>query len=178
MIISAIVAVAKDKVIGLDNGIPWYLPADLKYFRLTTLGHHIIMGRKCFESIGRPLPKRTNIIVTRNPFFVASNCAIVHSIEAGLELAQDNGEEEAFIIGGAQIYEQSLRYLDRIYLTEVDLEIKGDVFFPELDFKDWNMILDDTHEKDSKNEFGYTFKIFERKIREDFVHYGNQKQIR
>ena len=175
MIISAIVAVANNRVIGFENGIPWYLPADLKYFRMTTLGHHIIMGRNCYDSIGRPLPKRTNVIVTRNPFYVASNCLIVHSIEAGLEIAQDNGEEEVFIIGGAQIYEQSMRYWDRLYLTEVDLEVKGDVFFPELDLEDWNVILQDNHKKDSKNELDYTFKIYERKMREDFAYYGNQR---
>jgi len=98
MIISAIVAVANDYTIGKNNDIPWYLPADLKYFKKVTLGHHIIMGRKCYQSIGRPLPKRTNIIITRNPYFIASNCIVKHSLEDALQLAQDNNEEEVFII--------------------------------------------------------------------------------
>ncbi|RMG82437.1 MAG: dihydrofolate reductase, partial [Bacteroidetes bacterium] len=137
MIISTIVATAKNNVIGKDNQIPWYLPADLRYFKKMTLNHHIIMGRNCYESIGRPLPKRTNIIVTRNPFFIASGCLIAHSVEEALELARENGEAEAFIIGGGQIYEQSRHLWDKIYLTEVDVEVEGDVFFPEIDPAQW-----------------------------------------
>ena len=112
MIVSAIVAVAKNNVIGINNGIPWYLPADLKYFKKTTLNHHIIMGRKSYESIGRPLPKRTNVIVTRDPFFMASNCLVVHSVEEGLQLALDNNETEAFIIGGGEIYRLGMPFVD------------------------------------------------------------------
>ncbi len=163
MIVSAIVATAKNNVIGRDNDIPWYLPADLKYFKMTTLNHHIIMGRNCYESIGKPLPKRTNIIVTRNPFYIASNCLIVHSLEEGLTLAQDNGEEEAFIIGGAQIYNLALPYLDRLYLTEVDLEVEGDVFFPALDFKEWELMVEDKKKADEKNPNDYCFKIYDKK---------------
>lgn len=163
MIVSTIVAVAKNYVIGKDNQIPWYLPADLKYFKRTTLNHHIIMGRNCYESIGRPLPKRTNVIVTRNPFFVATGCLVTHSIQEALELAQENGETEAFIIGGGQIYEQSENLWDKIYLTEVDLEAEGDIYFPKIDFKKWDETFCELHEKDAKNEFNYTFKIFEKK---------------
>lgn len=163
MIISTIVATAKNRVIGKDNQIPWYLPADLKYFKKTTLNHHIIMGRNCYHSIGRPLPKRTNVIITRNPFFVASGCLVAHSIDEALELARANGEKEAFIIGGGQIYEQSAGLWDKVYLTEVDLEAEGDVFFPELNFDDWNEVFCEAHEKDEKNKFDYTFKVFERK---------------
>ena len=103
MTISAIVATAKNNVIGRNNEIPWYLPADLKYFKKTTIGHHIIMGRKSFLSICRPLPKRTNIIVTRDPFFMASGCIVCHSIQEALNMAKENGDDEAFIIGGGQI---------------------------------------------------------------------------
>ena len=162
MIVSAIVATAKNNVIGKDNNIPWYLPDDLKYFKAKTLDHHIIMGRKSYESIGHPLPKRTNIIVTQNPFYIASNCLIVHSVEEGLEMAQENGEEEAFIIGGAQIYALSLPYLDRLYLTEVDLEVEGDVFFPSFDMNEWRLISEDPRQASGKNEHDYNFKIFER----------------
>lgn len=163
MIISAIVAVAKDNVIGKDNDIPWYLPADLKYFKKTTLDHHIIMGRKSFESIGRPLPKRTNIIVTRNPFYVASNCLVTNSVEDALSIAKENGETEAFIIGGAQIYELSKDLWDRLYLTDVDLKVEGDVHFPKLDMANWTLISESPQKAEGKNEHDYNFKIFERK---------------
>ena len=128
MLISTIVATAQNNVIGKDNQIPWYLPADLQYFKKITLNHHIIMGRNCFESIGRPLPKRTNVVVTRNPFFIATGCVVTHSIEEALRLAEKNGEEEVFIIGGGEIYQQSVEFWDRIYWTEVALNTEGDVF--------------------------------------------------
>jgi len=104
MIVSAIVAMANGRVIGKDNDLPWYLPADLKHFKKVTSGHHIIMGRKCFESIGKPLPNRTNIVLSRNPYYIASNCIVTHDLELALEIAFDNKEEEAFIIGGGEIY--------------------------------------------------------------------------
>ncbi len=162
MTISAIVATAKNGVIGKDNDIPWYLPADLKYFKKVTLNHHIIMGRNCFVSIGRPLPKRTNVIVTRNPYYVASNALIVRSIDEALTIAEENGEEEAFIIGGGQIYEASQEYWDKLYLTEVDLEVEGDIFFPKLDLNEWKLISEEPHQADEKNEYAYTFKVLER----------------
>ncbi len=163
MIVSAIVAVAKNNVIGINNGIPWYLPADLKYFKKTTLNHHIIMGRKSYESIGRPLPKRTNVIVTRDPFYVAANCLIVHSVEEGLKIALDNNEEEAFIIGGGEIYRIAMPYVERLYLTEVDLEIGGTVYFPEINFSEWHVVSEEAHQADEKNEMPYVFKVLERK---------------
>lgn len=162
MIVSAIVATAKNNVIGRDNDIPWYLPADLQYFKRTTLDHHIIMGRKSFQSIGRPLPKRTNVVISRNPFFIASNCMIAASVEEALSIALDNGETEAFIIGGGEIYALSQAYWDRVYLTEVDLEVEGDVFFPALDPAEWTLVSNETHLPDEKNEHAYTFKIYER----------------
>ena len=162
MIVSAIVAIAKNNVIGINNGIPWYLPADLKYFKKTTLDHHIIMGRKSYESIGRPLPRRTNVIVTRDPFYLASNCLVVHSVEEGLQLALDNNEDEAFIIGGGEIYHLAMPYVDRLYLTEVDLEVDGAVYFPEIDFSEWELISEAVHEPDEKNEMGYVFKVLDR----------------
>ena len=163
MKISAIVAVAKNNVIGKDNDIPWYLPADLKYFKKTTLNHHIIMGRNCYESIGKPLPKRTNVILTRNPFYLVSNCYITHSIDEALQVAEDNGDDEAFIIGGAQIYELAMDRCERLYLTEVDLEVEGDVLFPQLNMDEWKLISEEPHKADEKNEYDYVFKIFERK---------------
>jgi len=163
MIVSTIVATAKNNVIGKDNDIPWYLPADLKYFKKTTLNHHIIMGRNCYESIGKPLPKRTNMILTRNPFYIVSNCYVLNSLEEALQIAEENGEEEAFIIGGAQIYELGMKYTNKLYLTEVDLEVEGDIIFPKLNMDEWELLSEEAHKADEKNEYDYTFKIFQKK---------------
>jgi dihydrofolate reductase len=162
MIISAIVAVAKNNVIGLDNQIPWYLPADLAYFKRMTLDHHIIMGRNSFQSIGRLLPKRTNVVISRDPFFIATGCVRAFSIEEALAIAEENGETEAFIIGGGEIYRQSEPFWDRLYLTEVDLTTEGDVFFPQIDPEEWRLVSEEFRPKDEKNEFDCTFKVFER----------------
>jgi dihydrofolate reductase len=162
MIISAIVAKSINNVIGKDNGIPWYLSGDLKYFKAKTTGHHIIMGRNCFESIGRPLPKRTNIIVTRNLFYIASGCIMVHDIGEALEIARENGESEVFIIGGGELYRQTVDLWDRLYLTEVETEIDGDVFFPDINTGDWEVVFSESHPADEKNDFPYTFKILEK----------------
>lgn len=164
MIISCIVARSKNNVIGKDNEIPWYLPADLQYFKKTTLEHHVIMGRNCYVSIGKPLPKRTNVIITRDPFFISSNCLIARSIDEALRMAYENGETEAFIIGGGQIYEQTVDLWDKLYITDVDIIVEGDVFFPEINLDhDWNLISDAPHPADEKNDFGYTFRVYERK---------------
>ncbi|MBK8554370.1 MAG: dihydrofolate reductase [Lewinellaceae bacterium] len=162
MLISAIVATAKNGVIGKDNQIPWYLPADLRYFKRITLDHCVIMGKKSFRSIGRPLPKRTNIVITRDPFFVADGIVVVHSIAEALEHAFQTGEEEAFIIGGGEIYRQTMDLWDRVYLTEVDLETEGDVHFPELEDAEWREMSREKHEPDEKNEYTYTFRVLER----------------
>lgn len=161
--VSAIVAVAENGVIGRDNDIPWRLSDDLKYFKRTTLDHHIIMGRNNFFSIGRPLPKRTNIIITRNLFYAIDGCLIAHSVEEALGIAFDNGEEEAFIIGGAMIYELSMPYWDRLYLTRVHAKVEGDVFFPELNMDEWTLVASEDHHADEKNEYDYSFQIYERK---------------
>jgi dihydrofolate reductase len=163
MKISSIVAIGKNNVIGKDNQIPWYLPNDLKWFKKQTLGHAVIMGRKCFESIGRPLPKRTNIIITRDIFYLAQGCEVVHSLSEALQLAQNEGETEAFIIGGGEIYQQSMDICDKIYLTEVEIDAEGDVFFPNLNPSEWQVTFEETNLKDEKNEWDYTFKILERK---------------
>ncbi len=170
MIISAIAAVSKNGVIGKNNDIPWYLSSDLRFFKRTTLNHHIIMGRKNFQSIGRPLPKRTNIIITRDPFFIVSGCLVVNSIEEALQIADENGEEEAFIIGGGQIYQQTISRWDKLYLTEVEVEINTEepenklIFFPEILPEEWDLIFEEHHLADEKNEYNYTFKTFVRKI--------------
>lgn len=165
MIVSAIVAATENWVIGKDNQIPWYLSSDFKHFKRTTINHHIIMGRNTYRSIGRPLPKRTNIILTRDPFYVVQGCLVAHSIEESLEIAQNNGETEVFIIGGGTIYQQTMQYWDRVYLTVVHTELEGDVFFPEIDNSQWGNTFWERHSADEKNDFDYSFKIFERKVK-------------
>lgn len=167
MIVSAIVAAAKNNVIGKDNEIPWYLPADLVYFKKTTLDHYVIMGRKCFRSIGRPLPKRTNIVVTRDPFFSADGVLVAHTIEEALGIAFDAGEEEVFILGGGEIYRESMDLWDKLYLTEVDIEPEGDVFFPEINPEEWTETWREAHEPDAKNTCAYTFRLLERVVEDE-----------
>jgi dihydrofolate reductase len=167
MLISAIVATAKNNVIGKNNQIPWYLPADLAWFKRTTMGHHIIMGRNSFHSIGRPLPKRTNIVVTRDPFFQADGVLVAHSVEEALGMAYDNGETEAFIIGCGAIYRETADLWDKLYLTEVDLEAEGDVLFPAIEPEVWQETWREHHGPDEKNEWAYTFRILERVPEED-----------
>lgn len=162
MKIAAIVAASINRVIGKGNEIPWYLQADFKFFKTTTMNHHIIMGRKTFESIGKPLPKRTNIVITRNPFFIASNVIVVNSLEAAFEVAESNGADKAFVIGGGTIYEQSLPYLDEIYYTEVQTSIEGDTFFPELNMNEWKVLENLSHNKDEKNDYDFKVKFFQR----------------
>ena len=162
MIISAIAAHSKNRVIGDGNQIPWYLPADLAYFKRTTLGHCVLMGRKTFLSLGRPLPKRHNIVITRDAYFAADGVLVANSIEDALTQAYELGEEEAFIIGGGEIYKQTIERCDRLYLTEVDLEIEGETVFPEMDEMEWRMVWEDPHLPDEKNPYAYTFRLFER----------------
>ena len=162
MKISCIVAAAKNNVIGKDNDIPWHLPADLKYFKRITMGRTVIMGRNCFESIGRPLPKRTNIILTRDPYYISSGCIMAHSIQEALQIAEDSGETEAFIIGGGKVYEQTIHLWEKLYYTDVDLEVEGDVFFPEIDQKEWQLQSAIYNPTDEKNAFNFTFKVYDR----------------
>lgn len=133
MIISMIAAMGKNRVIGKDNSMIWHLPLEYKHFKETTLGHCIITGRKNFEAVGRALPGRTNIIVTRRKDFAAPGCVVVNSIEEALEYARQKNESEAFIVGGGEIYRQGLEFAQKIYLTEVDYNEPGDVYFPEFD---------------------------------------------
>lgn len=162
MKISAIVAISENNVIGLNNSLPWYLPADLQYFKKKTLNHPVIMGRKSFQSIGRPLPKRTNIVITQNPFFIATGTVIAHSMEEALYLAEKTETSEVFIIGGAEIFKLALPFCQRLYLTRVHTDCAGDVFFPDWEEQDWTLISKEEHAADDKNEFGYTFLVYER----------------
>ncbi|MEM0993893.1 MAG: dihydrofolate reductase [Bacteroidota bacterium] len=164
MIVSAIAAMSRNRVIGKDQDLPWHMPGDLKFFKKTTLHHHVIMGRGTFEPARRPLPKRTNIILTRDPYYVASGVIIAHSIAESLQIAKDNGETEAFICGGGHIYEQSIPLWDKLYLTEIDTIIEdGDAFFPEFDRSQFNLTSEEHFKADEKNPFNYSILIYERK---------------
>lgn len=160
--IFAIVAMSENRVIGDDNHLPWYLPADLKHFKAITTGHPILMGRKTYESIGRPLPNRTNIVMTRNTSFQAPGCMVVTSIDKALEHANHIGGNEIFVIGGAEIYKQLLPNITRLYLTVVHATLDGDAFFPELNFAEWNEIAKETHTADEANEYDYSFITLEK----------------
>ena len=166
MIVSAIAAYSKNRVIGIENQLPWHLPADMRYFMRTTKGHHVLMGRKTYESMGVPLKNRTNIVVTSNPYYVGSGLVVVHSIKEGIDFARNNGEEELFIIGGADIYKQSLPLLDKLYVTEIDLEVSGgDAFFPEFSRDEWMLESKQDFEPDQKNKYPFTFFVFKKKDR-------------
>ena len=163
MQISIIVAVAQNGVIGKDNTLLWKLSADLKRFKEFTMGHHIIMGRKTFESIGKPLPGRTSVIISTNPDLKIEGCIVVNSLENAFKVAEKAGDTEACIIGGGQIYKLAMSQADKIHYTEVNLEPEGDTFFPEIDKKIWKEIARQECKADEKNESDYTFVDYERK---------------
>lgn len=162
MIISLIAAMDENRGIGLEGEIPWHLSADLRRFKALTMGHHLIMGRKTFESIGRPLPGRTTIIITRNPGFQPDGCLVVHSLDRAINLAQLNSDDEVFIIGGGEIFEQSLEFADRIYLTLVHTHQPADVFFPEYNQDDWQVQESEYLPADESNQYPSTFMILEK----------------
>ena len=158
--ISIIVAMAKNRVIGIDNQLPWHLSADLKRFKALTLGNPIIMGRKTHESIGKPLPGRQNIIVTRNQDYKTEGCDIAHDLAAAIDMAEP--DKEIFIIGGAQIYQQALSSVNYLYLTLVDIECQGDAHFPEWEHKEWQERAREDHPADDRNDYAYSFVDLER----------------
>ena len=160
---SIIVAIEENNGIGYQNQMPWHLPAELKLFKQLTMGHHLIMGRKTFEAIGKPLPGRTTIIVTRNPNYVVSGCQIAHSLEQALQIAQNAHVEEVFICGGQSIYEEALKTADRLYLTRIHDEYPTDIFFPNFETADWQEISSDFHPADEKNPSAFTFFVYDRR---------------
>lgn len=160
MMISLIVAMDKNRLIGKENGLPWHLPADFKHFKEVTMGKPIIMGRKTFESIGKPLPGRKNIVISRKGFS-ANGVTVVNSIEQALREVEN--AEEVMIIGGASFYEQMIDKADRIYLTLVDAECEGDAWFPELDINDWDIISETMYKADERNNYNFSIKIYQRK---------------
>lgn len=160
MIISFVVAIAENNAIGRNNQLLWHLPADLKFFKNTTSGHTIIMGRKTYESMGRALPNRRNIVISSQPDLKIEGCEVVNSIEKAIEICK--GEEEVFIIGGGNIYKQSLPICNRIYLTIVHHSFEADTFFPELNTQDWKEVSREDHHADEKHPYNYSFIVLER----------------
>jgi len=164
MMVSCIVAMNPDGVIGVKGKIPWYLPADLKFFRKTTTPHHVIMGRQTYESIGKPLPNRINIVISRNAYYLSTGCLIAHSIEEALNIAADHGESEAFIIGGAQLYQSTASLWDKLYLTTVEVEVpQADAYFPVISLEDWSLLSSSSFLPDEKNKMSYRFDIYSKK---------------
>lgn len=161
MSLSLIVAMARNRVIGRANGLPWRLPADLKHFKALTLGKPVIMGRKTFASIGKPLPDRHNIVVSRDPQFSASGVSIAHSLEDALQQAQPAAE--VMLIGGAQLYAQALPRAQRIYLTLIDADVAGDAYFPDHDDSEWLETARTDHDADAGNPYAYSFLVLERR---------------
>ena len=151
----------KKGVIGHEGDLPWHLSADLKHFKAITMGKPLIMGRKTHESIGRPLPGRKNIIMTRSPGFFAEGCTVVQSLDDAFQAAGD--VEEVMIMGGSAIYDQSLTGTDRLYLTEVHADVSGDVYFPEFNKSEWVELERENHSADERNDFDYSFVVLERK---------------
>ena len=162
MIVSVIAAVAHGGVIGRGGQLPWHLPADLRRFRKLTTGHHILMGRKTYESLGRPLPERTNVVITRQAAYRPPEVLVARSLEEAVEMARQAGETEAFVIGGAEIFRLALPTADRIYMTEIDADVAGDTHFPEYDSSRWRLIERTVRPPDARNSLPMTFLQYDR----------------
>jgi dihydrofolate reductase len=160
MRINAVVAMAENRVIGNHNKLPWHMPADLQHFKALTSGKPIIMGRKTYESIGRPLPDRCNIVISHNTAFQAAGCVVVHSVDAALAAADYS--DDIFIIGGALLYEHMLPRIERIYMTVINGDFAGDAYFPPLPATEWVVSEDVLHQADAKNPHDYRFITYDR----------------
>lgn len=163
MIISQIVAVSTNNVIGVNNGLPWHMPTDMAYFRMKTWGHHIVMGRKNYEAEGNALPGRKNIVLTRNNHYSIPDGIVVNKIDDAIEIARKSGEKELFIVGGEEIYKLSIPFTDRVYLTKIHTEVNGDTYYPELDMNIWQQVSIDKRKADEQNLYDYHFIMYERK---------------
>jgi dihydrofolate reductase len=151
--LSIIVAVAKNRVIGINNTLPWYLPEDLKRFRALTMGHHIIMGRKTYDSLGRLLPGRTTVIVTRNKDYKVEGALIAHSLQDAIGLCK--ADDEVFLIGGAELYQEGLKLSNKLYITEIVLDVEGDAYFPEYSSNEWQESAREAHVSEQGLAFNY-----------------------
>lgn len=163
MRLSIIAALSTNNVIGRDNDIPWRQSTDLKRLKALTMGHHIVMGRKTWETLGRALPGRVNVVITRRDDYRAEGALIVHSLDDALRVAAEAGETEMFIAGGAEIYQQSMHRADRMYLTRIHADVEGDTFFPEFDdVSEWHLTDSEHFEADEKNQYPYSFLTYDR----------------
>ena len=166
MKLALIAAMAQNRVVGIDNKLPWHLPEDLKYFKRITTGKAVIMGRKTYESIGRPLPNRTNIVITRSTEFSAPGIEVVNSLDAAIELAENvsliNAVDEVMVIGGAQIYEVALPQADRLYLTHVHANVEGDAYFPDVDMSQWKELGREDYDASETNPYNYSFVVYDK----------------
>jgi dihydrofolate reductase len=160
--ISLIVAMDENRLIGNDNQLPWHLPADLAFFKRTTMGKPIVMGRKTFESIGKALPGRRNIVITRDPAFSADDCEVVNSVDSALACCA--GEAEVMLIGGASLYQQTITRATRMYITRIHHRFEGDTWFPEFEDNDWKVENAQDFDADQRNPFAYSFVKYVRDI--------------
>lgn len=158
--ISIIVAMAQNRTIGINNTLPWRCPEDLKHFKTLTMGHHMIMGRKTFDSIGKPLPGRTTVVVTRNPDLKIDGCIVTHSLEEAISAC--NGDEEIFVVGGAELYTQAIPRADNIYLTEIQQDVMGDAHFPNYNHHDWKEVAREQHVQNSPQPLSFHFVTYQR----------------
>lgn len=162
MRLSLIAAIDEGHLIGAEGGLPWHLPADMKHFREITMGKPVIMGRTTWESLGKPLEGRTNIVVTRNRGYQAEGCIVVHSVDEAIEAARQTGADEAFVIGGGQLYEQTIEQADRLYLTLIRAHLVGDVHFPDYTQYEWQEVSNTLVHADEKNAFDMNFIVLDR----------------
>jgi dihydrofolate reductase len=165
MIVSAIAALSRNKVIGKDNYLPWHLPDDMKFFMETTKGHHVIMGRKNYDSLHdkyNQLPQRTNIVITRQKEFKAPGCIVLNAVEPALDIARKNSELECFVIGGAEIYKLAMPYTTRLYLTEIDADIEGDTYFPGYNKSEWKEMSRKHHPADARHAYAFDIVVYDR----------------
>lgn len=158
--ISIIVAMTENNVIGRDGDMPWRLSSDLRRFKKITMGHHILMGRKTYDSIGRPLPGRTSVVISRSANYDDPNIRVARSLEKALEIAA--GDDEIFVTGGAQIFELALPMTDRVYLTRIHCTLEGDTHFPGIAWDEWNLVEEEKHKADEKNNHDYSFLTYDR----------------
>ena len=168
MIISLIAACSKNRVIGKNNDLPWKLPDDMKYFMQTTKGHHVIMGRKNYDSLPdkfKPLPNITYFVLTHQPKLKAPGCLVVNSMVRAIGIARSNGEPETFVIGGAEIYRLAMAEADKLYLTEIDAVIEGDTYFPEFEKSEWKEISRKSHPADDLHAYSFHFVVYEKVIK-------------
>lgn len=163
MRITLIAAIASNRVIGEDNDVPWKLPPDLRRFKRLTMGHILLMGRKTYDSVGRPLPGRTNLVVSRQEAYAPKGVHVARSVEEALAWARQAGESELFVAGGAEIYRQTLPVADRLQLTRIQEEFPGDAYFPEYDETDWVLVEREDHGPGDGAPFGYSFQVFDRR---------------